>query len=197
MKKCFPSVASNDQSHGHCPGKNGDSVSQWVWGACGGCVAGFCKLWWHHLTCENRMWALKLMGSRPTVQGRAQLWHIGMLPQLRAFLDQRLPTLDGTGRSWGYWGLLVTLIDANDDSTIIILCDKSLQSCPTLCNPMDCSPPVSSVHRILQARILEWVTMPSSRGSSQSRDQTFSLCGFCTAGKYFFFTTEPPWKPES
>ena len=104
----------------------------------------------------------------------------------------------GTGRSWGYWGLLVTLIDANDDSTIIILCDKSLQSCPTLCDPMDCSPPVSSVHRILQARILEWVTMPSSRGSSQSRDQTFSLCGFCTADKFFFcFTVEPPWKPES
>ena len=39
---------------------------------------------------------------------------------------------------------------------------KSLQSCLTLCDPMDCSPPVSSVHRILQARILEWGTMPSS-----------------------------------
>ena len=41
------------------------------------------------------------------------------------------------------------------------------QSCPTLCDPMDCSPPSSSVHGILQARILEWVAMPSSRGSSQ------------------------------
>ena len=40
------------------------------------------------------------------------------------------------------------------------------QSCPTLCDPMDCSPPGSSVHRILQARILEWVAMPSSGGSS-------------------------------
>ena len=49
---------------------------------------------------------------------------------------------------------------------------KSLQSCPTLCDPMDCSPPVSSVHGILQARILEWVAMPSSRGSSQPRDRT-------------------------
>ena len=49
---------------------------------------------------------------------------------------------------------------------------KSLQSCPALCNPMDCSPPGSSVHGILQARILEWVTMPSSRGSSQFSDQT-------------------------
>ena len=38
------------------------------------------------------------------------------------------------------------------------------QSCPTLCNPMDCSPPGSSVHGVLQARILEWVTIPFSRG---------------------------------
>ena len=45
-------------------------------------------------------------------------------------------------------------------------------SCPTLCNPMDCSPPGSSVHGILQARLLEWVAMPSSRGSSRPRDQT-------------------------
>ena len=41
------------------------------------------------------------------------------------------------------------------------------QLCPTLCDPMDCSPLGSSVHRILQAVILEWVAMPSSRGSSQ------------------------------
>ena len=37
---------------------------------------------------------------------------------------------------------------------------KSLQSCPTPCNPMDCSPPASSAHGILQARILEWVSVP-------------------------------------
>ena len=46
-----------------------------------------------------------------------------------------------------------------------------LQSCPTLCHPADCSPPGTSVHRILQAGILEWVATPSSRGSSQPRDQ--------------------------
>ena len=45
-------------------------------------------------------------------------------------------------------------------------------SCPALCDPMDCSPPDSSVHGILQARLLEWVAMPSSRGSSRLRDQT-------------------------
>ena len=43
---------------------------------------------------------------------------------------------------------------------------KWLQLCLTVCNPMDCSPPGSPVHGILQARILEWVAMPSSRGSS-------------------------------
>ena len=52
------------------------------------------------------------------------------------------------------------------------VCAKSLQSCPTLYNPMDCSLPGSSVHGILQARILERVAMSSSRGSSQSRDRT-------------------------
>ena len=43
------------------------------------------------------------------------------------------------------------------------------QSCLTLCNPMDCSPPGSSVHRILQARILEWIAISGSGGSSQPR----------------------------
>ena len=46
------------------------------------------------------------------------------------------------------------------------------QSCLTLCNPMDCSSPGSFVHAVLQARILEWVPMPSSRGFSQPKDRT-------------------------
>ena len=50
------------------------------------------------------------------------------------------------------------------------VCVLSLQSYPTLCDPKDCSPPGSSVCRILQARILEWVAMSSSRGSSRPRD---------------------------
>ena len=49
---------------------------------------------------------------------------------------------------------------------------KTLQSCPTLCDPMDCILPGASVHGVLQARILEWVTTSFSRGSSQPRDQT-------------------------
>ena len=46
------------------------------------------------------------------------------------------------------------------------------QSCPTLCDSMNCSPPLSCVHGILQARILEWVAMPSSRGSSWPKNWT-------------------------
>ena len=53
------------------------------------------------------------------------------------------------------------------------------QSCPAFCNPMDCSPPGSSAHGILHARILEWVAVPSSRGSSRPRDW---ICVSCIAG---------------
>ena len=75
------------------------------------------------------------------------------------------------------------------------MCAKSLQSCPTLCDPMDCSPPGSSVHGILQARILERVVIPSSRGSSRPRDRTCVSCSSCIAGG--FFTAEPPGKPNN
>ena len=56
--------------------------------------------------------------------------------------------------------------------------------------PLDCSLPGPFVHGILQARILEWVAMPSSRGSSQPRDQTHISCVSCIGGE--FFTIEPP-----
>ena len=57
------------------------------------------------------------------------------------------------------------------------------QSCLTLCDPMDYGPPGSSVHGILQARILEWVYISSFRVSSPPRDQTQ---GFCIAGRFPF-----------
>ena len=62
---------------------------------------------------------------------------------------------------------------------------KSLQLCPTLCDPMDGSPPGSSVCGILHARILEWVTTPSSRGSYQLRDQSRVSCISYIAGRFF------------
>ena len=63
---------------------------------------------------------------------------------------------------------------------------KVAQLCPTLCNPVD-----YTVHGIFQARILEWVAFPFSRGSSQPRDRTWVSC---IAGG--FFTTEPLRKPR-
>ena len=53
------------------------------------------------------------------------------------------------------------------------------------CHPMDCSPPGSSVHGIFQAKMLEWVAISSSRGSSQPRGQTFIFCVSCIAGRFF------------
>ena len=63
-----------------------------------------------------------------------------------------------------------------------ILCAQSLQSVPPLCDPMDCSPPVSSIYGILQARILERVAISFSKGSSWSRDWTWVSC---TASRFF------------
>ena len=62
---------------------------------------------------------------------------------------------------------------------------KSLQLCPTLCDPIDSSPPGSSVHGILQARILECVALPFSRGSSWPRDQTCISCNSCIVSRRF------------
>ena len=68
------------------------------------------------------------------------------------------------------------------EGVCVCVCVKVTQSFPTLCDSINCSPPASSVHGILQARILEWVAMPSSRGSSQLRDQTWVSC---IVGRFF------------
>ena len=65
-----------------------------------------------------------------------------------------------------------------------VLC-SGIQLCPILWNALDCSLPGSSVHGIFQARILEWVAIFSSRGSSQLRDQTGMSCVSCNAGGFF------------
>ena len=64
------------------------------------------------------------------------------------------------------------------------------QSCPTLSNPVDCSPPGSSVHEILQARILEWVAISFSRGSSWPRDRT----QIESALQVHYLPSEPPFQ---
>ena len=79
--------------------------------------------------------------------------------------------------------------------TVTLVCKsaKSLQSCLTLRNPTHSRPPGFPLHGILQVRILEWVAMPSSRGSFQSRDGTHIYCISCIVGG--LFTTKLPGKP--
>ena len=71
---------------------------------------------------------------------------------------------------------------------------KSLQLCPTFCDAMDCSPPGSSVYGILQARILEWVSMLSSRGSAPPGDQIHVSHISCTGKPVLYSSLAPPGK---
>ena len=64
------------------------------------------------------------------------------------------------------------------------------QSCPTLCDPVDCSPPGSSVHGHLQARILEWVAIPFSKGSSQPGNLSLLHC------RQILYHLSPQGSPE-
>ena len=65
------------------------------------------------------------------------------------------------------------------------------QSCPTLCNPMDCSLPGSSVHGIFQARVLEWGAISFSRGSSRPRDRTQVSC--IVGRRFTIWATREVW----
>ena len=73
---------------------------------------------------------------------------------------------------------------------VVIVSVLVAQSCPTLGNPMDCSSPGSSIHGILHARLLGWVAIRLSRGSSQHGDQTASLVLQADS-----LLSEPPGKP--
>ena len=81
-------------------------------------------------------------------------------------------------------------------STALLIVVLVLKSHLTLSGPMDCSLPGSSVYGISQARILEWVAVPSSRGSSQSRDRT---CVSCISSQVLFHLNhqESPTQPPS
>ena len=104
-------------------------------------------------------------------KGRVQLI---FLPHL----SYRPPNLPRDPRPWTlthclFAPSLYLQLYGNDESHAV---DQFLQSCLILCNPMDCSPPGSSVHGISQARILVWVAISFSRGSSWPRDRTCISC---------------------
>ena len=76
----------------------------------------------------------------------------------------------------------VYVLDCEGGFTGVKVKMLAAQSCPTLCDPVACSPPGPSVHGILQTETLEWVASPSSRGSSPPRDRTQVSC---MAGRLF------------
>ena len=81
-------------------------------------------------------------------------------------------------RDWTFVGPTLFMVFKMFESMSVLVA----HSCPTLCNPMDCSLPDSPVHGILQARTLEWVGIPFSRRSSWLRDWTYVSC---IAGRFF------------
>ena len=115
--------------------------------------------------------------------------------QLEVLIEERLTSPEQEGSLMGdgfklelwHWlflgslGCQPTLQILDFLASIIMQINWKLLLCPTLCDPMDCT-----VHRILQARILEWVAFPFSRRSSQSRDQTRVSC---TVGRFFISWT--------
>ena len=105
-------------------------------------------------------------------------------------------SLDGRG----VWGRMDTCICMGENVYICVcvyVCMSAnlshISRVRLFATPLDYSPPGSSVHGILQARILEWVAMLFSRGSSWPRDWTCVSWGSCIAGR--FFITEPVGKP--
>ena len=104
------------------------------------------------------------------------------------FLQKALWVVQEKARAISHGGQVILICPPFGDNL-----EKSCsvaKSCPTLCDPVDWSPPGSSVHGISQARILECIAISFSRGSSWIRDQTSSPA---LAGR--FFTTGPPGKP--
>ena len=92
-----------------------------------------------------------------------------------------------------HFAVHLKLIQHCKSTTCVVLL---LQSCPTLCNPMDCSLPGFSVHGILLRRILEWVAMLFSRESSRPRDQT-SISQVSCIGKQDLYQQHYPGSPKS
>ena len=91
---------------------------------------------------------------------------------------------------------LSACLDSSLTKQMSCVCAKLLQLCLTLCNPLDPSPSGSTIYGILQARILEWVAIPSSKGSSRPRDLNLQLLRLLhwQAG---FFTTSTSWEALS
>ena len=88
----------------------------------------------------------------------------------------------------------VKIEDTPHKPSSVLVCAELLQSCLIVCDPMDCSPPGSSLCGILQARVLQWVAMPSSRGSSKLGIEPESLMSPTLSGG--FLTSSATWEAQ-
>ena len=125
-----------------------------------------------HVLCVNKHWYMCVLSHFSHIRLFVTLWTVAyQVPLSMVFSRQK------------YWSGLPF-----PSPGPLLQFSSVTKSCSILCDPMDYSPPGSSVHGILQAKILEWVAMSSSRESSGSRDQTHvSLAGE-------FFTTSTTWE---
>ena len=112
-------------------------------------------------------------------------WHMTLLPSQAELWEKR-----GDQTHMGLFLFLLLSLTVCICTMGLVAVAVFVKSCPTLCDPMDYRLPASSVHGIFQARILGWVAISLSTGTSRLRDQT---CVSCLAGG--FFATDPPEKP--
>ena len=145
----------SEQRHGVCPCGLSGPWKTWN---------GYSRMCWGMVGAEQRSHAV-LWGLEHQV--RREDWSCNPRKD-----DSFLRSHDSHEPSTFFLGLLQIFLRMKTMPSLLVH-DKSLHSCLTLCNPIDCSPAGSFVHGILQARILEWVAMPSSRGSSWPRDRTW------------------------
>ena len=101
--------------------------------------------------------------------------------------EDKLQTWDPDNHPQDKWcqQIVIKCIRGRQIITVTCVSAKSLQLCLTLCDPLNCSLPGSSIRGIFQARILEWVAISSSGGSSWPRDYTCVSCVSCIPGRFF------------
>ena len=136
--------------------------------------------WWWWFSCEAISDSCNPMNCSPPGSSVHGIFQVRILEWVAtSFSKRRIQFLNSR-----YLEFLTSSVIILGYFVMLCVCLVA-QSYQTLCNPMDCSPPGSSVPGILQARILEWVAMPFSRGSCQPRNQTQVSC-ICDVRRGFF-----------